>query len=152
MEVLVPKYRRDPNEKVDSIYQGIAPGNRTVTVTRKASADRNSMETTKVYGPGLARGESGRIGVLVLGGMETSLDEMEYILEAKRQKKFVPRRSAGQIAEMCRMLIERRNDLIRHYQKKPSEIPTKRRVRLHLPVGYRMVKTSEPGLRIRERV
>jgi len=156
MEILVPKYRRDPNEKVESIYSGIAPRNQTVTVIRKPSIDRNRMESTKVYGPGLARGEGGRVGVLVLGGMETSLDEMEYILEAKRQQKFVPRRSSGQIAEMCRMLIERRNEAIEHskehFRKNPSELPKKRRVRLHLPVGYRMIPTSEPGLRIREQI
>lgn len=149
IEILTPKYRRDPNEKISSVYHGVASGNRTVTAIRRPSADRNRMETTKVYGPALRRGESGRVAVLVLGGMETSLDEMEYILEAKRQKKFIPRRGMGEIADMCRLILDRRNELIKQMQKHMPASPKKRTVRLHLPVGHRMVKTDEPGLKMR---
>lgn len=152
MEIIVPKYRRDPNQKIEAIYSGIAPGNRTVTTIIKPSLDRNSMEATRVYSPGLPRGVGGRIAVLVLGGMETSLDEMEYLVAAKQAKKFEPRRKNGEIADMCRLLLIRRNERIeaaRKYLKaNPSERPKKRTVRLHLPVGYRMANTSEPGLRI----
>ena len=52
MDYFVPKYRRNPNEKVESIYSGIAPGNQTVTTVVKPSMDGNHMEATKVYGPG----------------------------------------------------------------------------------------------------
>jgi hypothetical protein len=149
VEILSPKYRRDPNQMVDSIYQGVTHGNQTVTTVLKPSADRNSLEATKTIGPALPRGQGGQIGVLILGGMETTLDEMEDILEAKRQKKFVPRRGPGEIADMCRYLIEQRNDKIRHYRKNPSEAPQKRPTRrLHLPSGYRMANTAQPGLRV----
>ena len=150
--ILVPKYRRDPNEKVEAIYSGVAPGNRTVTTIIKPSLDRNSMEATREYGDGLPRGVGGRIAVLVLGGMETTLDEMEYIIEAKKQKPFKEQKKPWEIADMCRLLLQRRNERIlrdrKYYKANPSERPKKRTVRLHLPVGYRMVNTSEPGLRI----
>lgn len=151
MDWFVPKFRRDPNKKVDSIYSGIAPNGRTVTSIRSPSSDGNRMETTTTYGPGLQRGQGGRVAVLVLGGMETTLDEMQYILEAKQQKAFTPKRTSGQIVEMCRMLIERRNDRVRHLRKNPSERP-KKRIRLHLPVGYRYVNTVVPGMRVLARL
>ena len=153
MDFLVPKYRRDPNAKIESLYCGVANGGKTVTRLVKPALDCNHLEATCEYGPGLKRGEGGRIGILVLGGMETTLDEMEYLVEAKKQKPFVPRRSGGEIAQMCHLLIERRNDMIRHLRKNPSEAPKKKRtVRLHLPVGYRMMPTSEPGLKVLARI
>jgi hypothetical protein len=85
--------------------------------------------------------------------METSLDEVQYILETKRQKPFVQRRSCGEIAEMCAMLRERRNNTIRYYRKNPSEAPKpKKTVRLYLPVGLRYMPTSEPGLKVLARI
>ena len=88
----------------------------------------------------------------MLGGLETTLDEMEYILEARKQKKFVPQRTGGEIAQMCQLLHERRNEAIKYFRKNPSEAPKKKSVRLHLPVGCRLVPTSEPGLKIVARV
>lgn len=157
MDILTNKFKPNPNEMVQSIYVGVAPGNRTVTRVVKASADCNHMEVTTSYGPGLARGQSGRVGVLVLGGMVTSLDEMQYIIQAKREKKFVRRRSGGEIAEMCRLVQIQRNEQIearRKYLKaNPSEASKpKRKVTLHLPVGFRYVPTSEPGLKVVARV
>ena len=157
MEILVPKFRPNPNEMVASIYSGVASGRRTVTSITKVSADRNHMETTRVYGPGLPRGQGGHIGVLVLGGMVTTLDEMQYIVAAKQEKKFVARRTPSDIAGMCRLVAERRNEQIEAARKRaignPSEMPRKRRtVRLHLPVGVRYVGTSEPGLRVLARI
>jgi len=155
MEIITPKYRRDPNQLVSSVYVGVAPGNRTVTTVVKPSADRNSMESVSTYGEGLPRGAGGRIGVLVLGGMVTTLDEMEYIIEAKRAKKFIPKRTPGDIVNMCRLLIERRNEQImearKQGQRNPSMVP-KRKVRLHLPVGCRYVQTAEPGLKVLARI
>ena len=152
MDFLVPKYRRNPNEKIELIYSGVANGNRTMTSVVKPSLDRNHLETVRSYGPGLPRGVGGRVATLILGGMETTLDEMEYILEAARQKRFVPRKGNKEIADMCRLLQERRNDQIRHLRKNPSEAPKKRRVQLYLPVGYRMVPSSEPGLKVLAKV
>ena len=90
----------------------------------------------------------GLAGVLVLGGMEVNLDELEYIMEARKtyRKPFQQRKSGKEIADMCRAVIERRNDAIRYFQKNPSEAPKpkKKTVSLHLPVGCRMVQTSEP--------
>lgn len=146
--ILVPKYRRNPNEKVDALYYGVANGGTTVTTLVKPSQDRNRMEATRVYGAGLERGQGGRIAILVLGGMETTLDEMEYIMEAKRQKKFVPHRTGKEIADLCRLLLERRNDLVKFYRKNPSEKPRKRKVRLYLPRGYQYIPTAEPGLQV----
>lgn len=151
MDFLVPKYRRDPNEKVDSLYSGVAPGG-TVTTLVKKSRDKDEMEKVSTYGEPMERGTGGRVAVLVLGGMETTLDEMEYILESMQQEKFTPRRSPQDIAYMCRLLLERRNDLVRHYMKNPSERPRKKTVRLHLPVGYRYVDTNEPGMKVLARV
>lgn len=155
MEFLVPKYRRNPNEKVVSVYSGVAAGHRTVTSVVRPSLDRNRLEAHRVYGPGLARGQGGRAAVLVLGGMETTLDEMEYILEAKRQKKFVAQRKGWEIAAMCRLLLDRRNEQImearRLVKANPSMQPKKRRVRLHLPVRYHYAPTNEPGLQVLRR-
>lgn len=148
MEYFSPKYRRDPNEKVHSLYHGVGPGGTIVTkIVKKASDGSDRMETTRSYEPGLARGEGGHIGTLILGGMETTLDEIEYILAAKKEKKWVPRKDNKEIADMCRVLMERRNDRIRYLQKNPSEKP-KRTVRLHLPVGYHMADTVIPGFKI----
>lgn len=157
METFTPKYRRNPNEKIHSIYAGVAPGHQTIVSVVKPSLDRNRMEATREYGPGIPRGQGGRIGILVLGGMETTLDEMEYLIEAKQNKKFVPQRKSGEIASMCRLLLERRNEQIearRKYLKaNPSEAPKKKRtIRLHLPVGFRYVGTNEPGLRVLARI
>lgn len=152
MNWFMPKFRRNPNEKVQSLYWGVSPGGLTVTALSKVGADRNQLETSRTYEPGLQRGQGGRCGVLVIGGLETSLDEIEYILEAKKRKPFVPRRSPGEVAGMCRMLLERRNDLIRHYRKNPSEAPKRPKVQLHLPVGYRWAGTSEPGLKVLAKV
>ena len=157
-EYFVPRFRRNPNAKVESFYSGVASGNRTVTTLVKPSLDGNRMEATRVYGPGIPRGVGGRIGVLVLAGMETTLDEVEYLVEAKQQKKFVPQRGSGEIAAMGRLLLERRNEAIRARRKylkaNPSEMPKprKRTVRLHLPVGLRYVGTSEPGLKVLARI
>lgn len=153
MDFFTPKYRRNPNAKVYSLYSGVASGTRTITrvVMKDPLADR--LAATSNYGPGLPRGQSGEIAVLVIGGMETTLDEMEYILEARKQKRFVPRKTGGEIAEMCRLVAERRNDAIRYYRTNPSEMPKpKRKVVLHLPVGYRMMQTTEPGLQVRVRI
>lgn len=152
MEFFVPKYRRDPNEKVESLYYGVGPCGTVVTNLVTKSRDADAMMSTKTYETGLARGEGGQAAVIILGGMETTLDEMEDILEAKRQEKFVPRRSGKEIADMCRLLLEQRNDRIRYYQKNPSEAPKRKTVRLHLPVGFRYVDTSEPGLKILARI
>ena len=152
MELLIHKYCHNPNEKIDSIYVGVASGNRTVVAIRKPSTDCNRMETTRVYGPGLPRGQGGRVGILVIGGMETSLDEVQDIVAAKQAKQFIPRRSQNDIAAMCRLVAARRNNAIedqrKQFQRNPSMRPKKRRMRLHLPVGYRMVQTSEPGLKV----
>ena len=120
----------------------------------KKSRTEDKLEKTRIFGPReLQRGESGQAAVIILGGMETSLAEMEYILEARRQKKFVPKRAGGEIAQMCRLLRERRNATILHYRKNPSEAPKKKRtVQLYLPVGLRYVPTSEPGLQVLARV
>ena len=152
MNILVPKYRRNPNEKIESLYYGVAPGNQTVTSIVRRSADGNRMEAVRTYGAGLPRGVGGQIGVLVLGGMETTLDEMEYILEARRQKKFQPRRSVGDIMAMCRLVAERRNELIeagrKHLKGNPSDTPHRPKRVLYLPVGFRMVATNVPGLKV----
>ena len=154
MEHFTPKYRPNPNEKVYSLYQGITAGGGTVTSVVKKSRTEDKLEKTRIFGPReLQRGESGQAAVIILGGMETSLAEMEYILEARRQKKFVPKRAGGEIAQMCRLLRERRNATILHYRKNPSETPKKKRtVQLYLPVGLRYVPTSEPGLQVLARV
>ena len=155
MEIFIPKFQPDPNEKVHSLYQGITSGGGTVTAVVKKSRTADKMETTRIFGSReLQRGESGQAAVLIIGGMETTLAEMQYILEARKQKPFVPRRTGGEIAYMCGLLAERRNDAIRYYRKNPSEAPKpkKKTVRLHLPVGFRYVQTSEPGLKVLARI
>lgn len=151
MQILVPQFKRNPNEKISSIYSGIAPGGRTVTTIEKPSADRNRMEKTRIYGPGLPRGQGGQIAVLVLGGMETTLDEMEYIVQARQAKTFVPRRNESEIAQMCNLLQQRRNEQIIEARKRARPV-LKRKVRLHLPVGFRYANTNEPGLKILARI
>ena len=153
MEYFAPKYRRDPNAMVESLYYGVASNGQIVTSLVKKSVDGDRMETTQTYEPGLKRGEGGQIAVFIMGGMETTLDEMEYILEAKRQKKFVPQRPNTEIADMCRVLMERRNDAIKYFKKNPSEAPKpKKTVRLYLPVGCRWADTPVPGLQIAARI
>ena len=153
MEILTQKFKRDGNAKVYSLYYGVGSGGRVVTKLVMPSADRNHMEATRTYEPGMPRGQGGQAAVIILGGMETTLDEMQYILETRKQKKFVPRRSGGEIAGMCQLLRERRNNLIRHYRKNPSEAPKpKRTARIYLPAGFRYVETSEPGLKVLARV
>ena len=148
MDFFAPKYRRDPNELVDSLYVGVSPGGTTVTAIRKVSEDHNSMETTRVYGPGIPRGQGGQIATLILGGMETTLDEMEYIAEAKAQKKFIPRNTPGDIVDMCRLLLERRNERIREQRRHGVTAVPRPKKTLYLPVGCRMATTSEPGLKV----
>lgn len=149
MEIVTQNHKRDPNQKVQALWTGIASGNRTVTTVWKPSADRNSLEATRVYGPAMPRGQGGRIGVLVLGGMETSLDEVEAIAEAARAKKFKARRSMGEIASMCRMVADMRNEAIMDARKRaPTPRPRRPSRRLYLPTGCRYVPTSEPGLKI----
>ena len=134
------------------MYSGVAPGGRTVTTVVKPSLDRNHLESHRVFGPGLQRGEGGQVAVLILGGMETSLDEVEDILANKRQKPFVQQRTQAEIREMCSVLAQRRDDRIRYWKKNPSEKPPVRQKQrtLYLPRSVRMVPTSVPGLRIRE--
>ncbi len=149
MDFFAPQFRRDPNERIHSLYTGVADGGTTVTAIRRVSADRNSLETTRVYGPGLERGQGGQIATLILGGLEATLDEVEYIAEAKRQKKFIPKNSPSDVVKMCHLILERRNDTIRAQRKANVITGTPRRkVTLHLPVGFRMVNTTEPGLRV----
>lgn len=151
MEHFTPKYRRDPNEKVQSLYNGVGSGHKVITqvVTKSRAGDR--MEKSRTEAPGLERGMGGQIGVLILGGMETTLDEMEYLVEAHKQKTFVPRRGPKEIIDMCHQVTERRNETIKYFRKNPSEAP-KPKVRLHLPVGYHYAQTAEPGLKILARV
>lgn len=148
MDFFTPKYRYDPNEKVHSLYQGVTHGG-TMTSVVKKSRTEDRMETTRTLGPMLPRGQGGMAGVLILGGMETTLDEMRYIMEARQQKKWTPRRSGGEIAQMCQVLAERRNEAIKYFKKNPSEAPKpKRKARFYLPRGVRMVPTAEPGFSV----
>jgi len=153
MDFFVPKYRRDPNEKVESLYGGIAPGGKTVTRVIKPSADQNHMESTSTFSEGLQRGQGGRAAVLVLGGMETTLAEMEYILEAKQAKPFVPKKTNGEIAAMCRLVMNQRNEEIERQRKNPMPRPQKKRGNpIFLPKGFKMAPTKVPGLNVRARV
>ena len=151
LQILVPRYRENPNEKVYSLYHGVSSDGRTVTALTKASADRNRLETVKTYGAPLPRGQGGQIATIILGGMETSLAEVRDILAAKQEKKFVPRRSGNEIADMCRFVLERRNEAILAARKSAYPAQRKKTVRLLLPVGYTMRQTSVPGLRLRVR-
>ena len=152
MDFFTPRHRLDGNTKIGRLYAGITSGGSVTSITR-VHADGNHVERLRLEGVAdktPKRGEGGTAAVIILGGMEATLDEVREILAARQEKKFVPRKSRGEIARMCGELLEKRNDLIRYYRKNPSEAPkAKRTVRLHLPVGYRMVPTSVPGLRVR---
>ena len=152
MRFYSPKYRYDPNAMVQSLYHGIAPGGQTVTKIVKLNADKDQLEATRTYEPGIPRGQGGNIGTFIIGGMVTTLDEMKDICEAAKEKKFVPRKSNKEVADMCRHLLERRNDTIKYYRKNPSEAPKKPKVQLYLPVGCHYKDTPEPGLKILARV
>lgn len=160
MEFSVPKYQYNPNEKVQLAYAGVSSGNRTVTTIRKPSFDRNRMEDHKTYGPMLPRMQGGLIATIFIGGMETTMAEMQYLIEGSRERKFTPERTSGQIADMCHTLQQKRNEEIKRLRKNPSEIrnlpppPARHGLRrgLFLPRGYQMVPTSEPGMKIRMRV
>ena len=134
---------------VASAYVGVASGGRTVsTVTAVNKAD-DRLERSATFGRGLPRGQGGRIGTFILGGMVTTLDEVEYIVEGIKEKRFVQQKSRGEIAKMCDELAERHNTLIRHYLRNPSEAPAPRpKAPFYLPVGVRMMQTPEPGFRI----
>ena len=151
MEILTKHTARNPNQMVHSMYWGVTRGGLAVKVTKAVSEDQNHIVTTREYSrdavPG--RGQSGNIGILILGGMETTLDEVEDILAARREKKFVQRRSNSEIVQMCRYVQERRNDRIKHLRKNPSERPVvKKKNILFLPKGVKFVNTSEPGLQL----
>ena len=150
MEILVPKYRRDPNAMVHSAYTGLASGNRSVTTIRSFNKNTERMETSRIYGEGgLARGQSGKVGTFILGGLVTTLAEVEYLVQGIKEKKFVRRRSSSEIVNMCRELTERRNERIKYLRKNPSEASNlKPRRGLFLPKRIRMARTSEPGLSI----
>lgn len=149
MEILTQKYRRDPNAKVQSAYLGVAHGNRTVTRVTALNKDADRLESTRAYGIGIPRGQGGRVATLVLGGMECTLDEIEYIIEGVKEKKFTPQRKPQDIVKMCHMVIERRNERIKYLRKNPSEAPKpKHGPVLHLPVGLRMAPAGIPGARV----
>ena len=149
MDWFAPKYRRDPNQMVHSAYVGVADGGRTVSTVTAVNRDADKLESSATYGRGLARGQGGNVGTFILGGMVTTLDEVEYIVEGIREKRFVRQKSQGEIVAMCGDLAERRNTLIKHYRKNPSEAPRpKPKIPFYLPVGYHMMETPEPGFRI----
>lgn len=152
MEHFTPKYRRDPNEMVHSIFQGPGPGGSTVTRIVKKSPDGDYLEATQSYGTGLERGVGGLAAIVVMGGMVTTRDEMEYIAEARRQKTWVPKRTNNEIAKMCQHSGERHNEAVMEARKRNPNPPKKKPVTLYLPVGYRMAETSEPGLKILAKV
>ena len=137
---------------VQSIFQGAGPGGSTVTRVVKKSPDGDYLEGTQSFGTGLGRGVGGLAGIVVMGGMVTTLDEMEYIAEARRQKTWVPRHSNNEIAKMCQHSGERHNEAVMEARKRNPNPPKKKKVTLFLPVGYRMAETSEPGLKILARV
>lgn len=153
MEILAPKYRRDPNAKVHSAYVGVAPGNRTVTRITQVSQAADGLSTSRVYGTGIPRGQGGRVATIVLAGMETTLDEVEYMLEGIREKKFIEKRSRGDIVKMCKAIAERRNEQIKYWRRNPTEAPQpKPRKTLYLPRNVRMVQTPIPGFKIAMKV
>ena len=152
MELLTNRYRRNPNQMVHSAYVGVAHGTRTVTRITAVNRDADRFETTRVYGAGIPRGKGGRIATIILGGMETTLDEIEYIIEGMKEKKFVSVRKPGEIARMCQMVAERRNDKIKYWRKNPSEAPKRQEKVLYLPRGVRMTDTPVPGFRIAVKV
>lgn len=144
VEILTQKFKRNGNAMVHSAYVGVAPGHSTVTRITAVNKDADRMETTRAYGTGLPRGAGGRVATLVLGGMETTLDEIEYMLEGIREKKFVPQRKPGEISQMCRMLAERRNERIKYLRKNPSEAPKRIGQLLYLPRRVRVMPTHVP--------
>ena len=148
METYTPKYKRDGNAKVHSLYFGVSPLGGTVTTLVKKHPTEDRLEKTRIFGATMERGAGGRAAVLVIGGMETTLDEMEDILAAAKAKKFKPKRTNGEIAAMCEELRQRRNEAILQARKTAPAKP-KRKIRLYLPVGYRMAETGVQGLRMR---
>src|SRR3990167_7558929 len=150
MDILTQTYKRDGNAKVHSLYFGVSPLGGTVTTIVKKHPTEDRLEKTRVFGPPMERGAGGRAMVLVLGGMETTLDEIEDILAMAKAKPFKPQRTSGEIAAMCEYLRERRNEAIREAQKTaPAEPKKKRTINLSLRVGSRRAKTGVPGLRMR---
>ena len=153
MEILTQKYRRNPNAMVHSAYIGVAPGMRTVTRITSVDKDADAYATSREYGRGIPRGQGGKVATIVLGGMVTTLDEIEYILEGVKEKKFTPQRKPSDISKMCQMVAERRNERIKYLRKNPSEAPKRRAGPvLHLPVGVKMVQTPIPGFRVAMKV
>jgi len=136
---------------VHSLYHGVAGDNKTVTRIVKPGADGNQMEATRTYEHGIARGQGGNIATLILGGMETTLDEMEDILAAKKDKKWVPRKSNSDIADMCRHLMNQRNEKILEARKNPLTHTQPKKPLFYLPVGVQMVDTPIPGLKLASR-
>lgn len=151
MDFFTPKWRRDPDAMVQSLYSGVSNGG-TVTSVTQVHPTEDRLMTTRQAGPMMPRGQSGLAGVFIMGGLVTPLAEMEEILQARREKRFVPQRKPGEIVRLCMNLNELRNDAIKYFRKNPSEAPKKRRVRLYLPSGYRMADTAERGFRVRVRV
>src|SRR3990167_4642010 len=154
MLTYTPKYRYDPNAKVESLYSGVSHGG-TVTTVVKPSADSNRMEAVRTEGPMMQRGQGGLVGTLILDNCQSTLREMEYILEARREKPFQAIKKPWEIAKAIKQGLERRNEIIeaqrKHFKANPSERPlAKVRImaRRRLPAGYKMVPTSVPGLRI----
>ena len=153
MEILSNKYRYDGNVKVHSAYVGVANGHRTITAIKAVNKNADRLDTSRAYGVGIPRGQGGRIGTLILGGMETTLDEIHYILEGVKEKKFVPVNKPKDIAQMCRELIERRNDRIKYLRKNPSEAPKRRRApTLYLPAKYQPTTLQGEGYKIASKV
>ena len=152
MEILGQKYRRNPNQRVQSAYFGVASGMRTVTRVTALNKDADRLETTRAFGAGIPRGQGGQVAHIILGGLETTLDEIEYMLEGIKEKKFVPQRKNGEIALMCQQIAERRNAEIKRLRKNPSEMKdlpiAKPRRGLYLPKGFRMMQTPIPGFQI----
>ena len=83
MEILTNNYKRNPNALVHSLYQGVSVLGGSVIALTKKHPTEDRLQRIITPTDGLARGQSGLAAVLVLGGMETTLDEMEYILEAR---------------------------------------------------------------------
>ena len=136
---------------VHTAYVGVAPGMRTVTRVTAVDKAGDRLATTQVFGAGIPRGQGGRVATIILGGMETTLDEVEYMLDGIKEKKFVPQRKPADISKMCQMIAEQRNERIKYLRKNPSEasnLPKPKRRGLYLPKGYRMVPTPVPGFRI----
>lgn len=144
-----PKYRKDPNAMVQSLYRGVSRSGQIETRIVKPDADGNHLEVTRTYESGLPRGQGGIIGNLILGGMVTTQAEMEDILAEKQEKKWVPKNTNSQIVKNIRELQAARNDRIEHLRKHPSEAPAvKKKNVLFLPVGVKWANTQIPGFQI----